>query len=104
MSETPTPGQVCYAAWHAIIIPTMFPDYTEDWSQVSHTEQRAWEAAAQAVHMPLLEEERQLVLMALAHLAVARPGWEAALNSISQKMHGADLSQHFLTLAQEDRR
>jgi hypothetical protein len=49
MTDTRTPGEICYAAWHAIVIPALVPGYTEDWSQVSALEQRAWEAAAQAV-------------------------------------------------------
>jgi len=34
----------------------------------------------------LEEEERQLVLMALAWLSVERPGWEYALSSVASKM------------------
>lgn len=32
------------------------------------------------------EEERQIVLQALAQLAVARPGWDNVLNQIALKM------------------
>jgi hypothetical protein len=32
------------------------------------------------------EEQRQLVLMALAHLAVERPGFDQALSKIAMKM------------------
>ena len=35
--------------------------------------------------MKLDEAERQLVLMALAHLAVERPGWDDALNRLALK-------------------
>jgi hypothetical protein len=56
MADTRTPGQVAYAAWHAIVIPALVPGYGEDWSQVSALEQRAWEAAAQAVRLDLLAD------------------------------------------------
>jgi hypothetical protein len=49
MPDTRTPGELAYAAWHAIVIPALVPGYGEDWSQVSVLEQRAWEAAAEAV-------------------------------------------------------
>ena len=45
----PTPGQIAYAAWHAIVIPALVPGYEDDWNQISTIEQRAWDAAAQAV-------------------------------------------------------
>lgn len=32
------------------------------------------------------EEERQMMLMALAHLAVERPGWDDALNRLALKL------------------
>lgn len=32
------------------------------------------------------EEERQMVLLALAHLAVERPGWDDALNRIALRI------------------
>lgn len=35
--------------------------------------------------MKLDEGERQLLLMALAHLAVERPGWDDALNRLALK-------------------
>ena len=34
----------------------------------------------------ITEEERQLILMALAHLAVERPGWDDALSRIAMLM------------------
>ena len=32
------------------------------------------------------EEQRQMLLMALAHLAVERPGWDMALSEIAAKI------------------
>ncbi len=32
------------------------------------------------------EEQRQLLLMALAHLAVERPGWDCALTEIAARI------------------
>lgn len=32
------------------------------------------------------EEERQMILIALAHLAIERPGWNDALSRIALKM------------------
>lgn len=37
----------------------------------------------------LTEAERQLLLMALAHLSVERPGWYAALNRLAVKVDDA---------------
>jgi hypothetical protein len=36
--------------------------------------------------LPVTEEDRQLVLMALAHLAVARPGFDDALATIARRI------------------
>jgi hypothetical protein len=33
--------------------------------------------------LPLDEGERQMMLMALAHLAIERPGWDDALNRLA---------------------
>ena len=39
----------------------------------------------------LLDEgERQVVLMALAHLAVERPGWDALLSGIAKRIDSVD--------------
>lgn len=49
-----------------------------------------------------LEEERQLILMALAQLAVQRPGWwHPALEGIAAKLDGLELLAYFTALAQE---
>jgi len=34
----------------------------------------------------IAEEDRQLMVMALAHLAVERPGWDDALGRIAERM------------------
>jgi len=59
------------------------------------------------------EAERQLVLMALAHLSIARPGWDDALNRIARKidtnqagraaLYDAFREQHRPAVAQEGR-
>jgi hypothetical protein len=36
--------------------------------------------------LELEESDRQIVLMALAHLAVERPGWNYALSQIAQRI------------------
>jgi hypothetical protein len=36
--------------------------------------------------LTLDESQRQLVLMALAHLAIERPGWDHVLNDIALKV------------------
>lgn len=36
--------------------------------------------------LPLDEADRQLVLLALAHLSVERPGWDHALNRIALRI------------------
>jgi len=41
----------------------------------------------------LEEGDRQLVLMALAHLSLERPGWDYALNLIAMKMDNIDRAQ-----------
>lgn len=38
------------------------------------------------IQLELEEEERQMVLMALAQLAVRRPGWDYALNHIALRI------------------
>lgn len=38
------------------------------------------------MNIEISEEERQMVLLALGHLARERPGWDYALNEIAKKM------------------
>lgn len=41
----------------------------------------------QVIHLiRITEDDRQMILMALAHLACDRPGWESALEAIALKM------------------
>jgi Tfp pilus assembly protein PilO len=42
--------------------------------------------ACGVVNLSLEESDRQLVLMALAHLAVERPGWDYALREIAARI------------------
>lgn len=39
----------------------------------------------------LSEDERQVILLALAHLAVERPGWEHCLTLVSRRLGGEAL-------------
>ena len=50
----------------------------------------------------LEEEERQAILLAIAHLAVARPGWEPFLAHISHKLDGVAMYRWFHRLKSED--
>jgi len=51
MAETPTPGQICYAAWEMTLQQRGISQAqtTQMWQLMSTKEQAAWEAAAQAV-------------------------------------------------------
>src|SRR5574341_1708285 len=61
---------------------------------------RAAEKRAEAAEKrPDIEEsERQPLLLALAHTAVERPGWDYLLGTIAEKFHGRDLFEQFKTL------
>lgn len=41
-------------------------------------------------NLPLSEEERQATLLALAHLANERPGWDQMLNNIALRIDNDD--------------
>jgi hypothetical protein len=36
--------------------------------------------------LEITDEERQMILLALAQLSIARPGWDHALNELAVKM------------------
>ena len=40
------------------------------------------------------ESQRQMTVMALAHLSVRRPGWNMALTEIAKKMDNPDLKMY----------
>jgi hypothetical protein len=44
------------------------------------------------------EGERQMLLLALAELAKARPGWEDALGDLSKKFSGFEMFEQFRTM------
>ena len=46
----------------------------------------------------LEESGRQLVLMALAHLSLERPGWDAALKEVAEQMKGGRMYEQFKDL------
>ena len=45
------------------------------------------------------ESDRQMTILALAHLALERPGWDDALSRVADKMGGKPLFEEFKTLA-----
>lgn len=45
------------------------------------------------------EGERQMTILALAHLALERPGWDDALSRVAGKMGGKTMFDEFKTLA-----
>jgi hypothetical protein len=52
----------------------------------------------------LPEDERQAVLLAIAHLAVERPGWLDYLRGIAARLEGVEMFDQFRDLrAQPDR-
>jgi hypothetical protein len=44
------------------------------------------------MNLAISEEERQLILLALAKLSLERPGWDFACHSIALKMDNVDSS------------
>jgi len=46
----------------------------------------------------LEESERQATLLALANLALQRPGWDDMLGGIAEKLQGFDLFEEFKRL------
>jgi hypothetical protein len=43
----------------------------------------------------ITEEERQMILLALAHVALARPGWSVFYAEIAEKFDGRELFEDF---------
>lgn len=50
------------------------------------------------ITVTLPEDHRQAVLLAIAQLANARPGWDAYLLEIANKLHGAEMYAEFKSL------
>jgi hypothetical protein len=46
------------------------------------------------------EEERQTVLLALAQMAIARPGWSRMLLIIAMKLQAAEMYEKFKAIEQ----
>lgn len=44
------------------------------------------------------ESERQAMLLALAELALSRPGWDFMLRLLAEKLHGAEMFEDFKRL------
>jgi len=57
------------------------------------------------ITVTLEEAQRQATVMALAHLAVARPGWDHMLTEIAAKMDNPDLGMYkdFKTYRESER-
>jgi hypothetical protein len=55
MSATPTPGQIAYAAY----VEDYWPGHCPPYERLGRDEQRAWEAAAQAVLGLRVDSSRQ---------------------------------------------
>jgi hypothetical protein len=47
------------------------------------------------IYFTIDEGERQAVLLALAELALSRPGWDDMLSRIAEKLNGLDLFEEF---------
>lgn len=45
------------------------------------------------------EGQRQMLVLAVAHLAVERPGWDYALQNIARVFHAEEMYQEFKELA-----
>lgn len=48
------------------------------------------------------EADRQMILLALAHLVVERPGWEYTTREISKQFHGEPMYDDFLRMRREE--
>jgi hypothetical protein len=51
---------------------------------------------------PIDEEQRQLVLLALAILSLQRPGWDQVLRETARKFHGEEMYDSFVAANRED--
>jgi hypothetical protein len=50
----------------------------------------------------LAEEQRQLVLLAIAKLSLSRPGFDYALREIAQKLHGVTMYESFKAMGPDE--
>ncbi len=56
------------------------------------------------MNVELTEEERQGILLAIAHLAVERPGWHRGfLSPIADKLCGRDMYEEFRRMKELER-
>lgn len=94
MPNPPTPGQVCYEAFGAILPPGLW----DPWRTVPRAEQQRWEAAAQAVRPRLTAWERTW----LADLGRTAP-WTAAEREIWCLLLEKYFGDHALAQAIYDR-
>lgn len=58
MTDTPTPGQICYEAWRRTEPRGWLYERPLPWAQLDASTHAAWEAAAQAVRA--MQEEEKL--------------------------------------------
>jgi hypothetical protein len=70
MPDTPTPGHICYAAYVTAVERQPVAARITDamWARLLPAEQRAWEAAAQAVLAPRLTDQAAKMHLLLAYL------------------------------------
>lgn len=107
-----SPGETAYAKWCARTGRWLEGtglarevSRLQPWAKLSVAQRETWTTIAVAViesqkattyetarslsshvSLELPEEDRQLVLMALAHLSLKRPGWDYALNLIARRI------------------
>lgn len=73
MRDTPTPGEVAYTAYRAVVLPSDWRVTLVPWADLPALHQEAWEAAAQAVQgLSLTADEAQRVCDVLMDPAVQK--------------------------------
>ena len=54
--------------------------------------------------LQLAEEDRQVIVLALAHLAVDRPGWDDLLQRIASELGGLEMYKEFERMYEDFKR
>ena len=75
MSDEPTPGQRAYEAWWRARWPLDTPPHFTPYDALSHADQRAWDAAAQAVLVDTLAHWRLREAAVLPQVHAALRAW-----------------------------
>jgi hypothetical protein len=82
-----------------------FGVFTKSGARVSMWDARAYyrqEDAPMVITVRLDESQRQTTLLALAHLAVERPGWDVSIREIVRALVGTETYEHIKTLRLEE--